>query len=762
VFVSNETNGTWGKAQELPGFGTLNTATAAAGAVTSMSCASAGNCAVGGVYSDSSGDSQAFVANETNGTWGTAREVPGTATLNAGKADQVNSVSCASAGNCAVGGVYTDSAGNLQAFVADEVNGAWGSAQEVPGTAAPGTTDWANLISLSCAAPETCTAAGYDLGNANEGHAFLAEETGGIWSPAEAVPGFATLNGSGTSMATSVSCPAADACTAVGQYNDASGHIQAFSADETGGTWGNAQEIPGTATLNTAGTAGASTVSCASAGNCAVGGSYTDSAGHLQAFVADETGGTWGNAQELPGIAALNVDGKAYVNSISCAAPGTCAAGGSYTDAKGNLEAYVAAETGGTWGTAQEMEPSDTKNTDGEINSVSCGAPGVCAAAGDYVNASGLEASVANESLNTSTSLSLSAPSATFGDEQGEQVSVTVTSSAGTPTGTVKVLSGTATVCTATLVSGSGTCNLGATSLPAGTAHLTASYSGDPSNRVSTSAAVTVTVAPQPVAIGAVGGDGALWVQAPQLGGGWHSLGGQISAPPAVAAPAPTGTTPAQPVFITTASNHQLYIRSLTAGWAAVGPAKASCIGQPAAVVTGTTLTVGCRGLNNALWENSATLPASGLPQFTHGWTTLGGTLTAGPAVAPVNGTPTFFAPQAGGRIYLRTLATGYQSTPWICIASPAAATSPTGQTTFACQGGNHALWEAVNTGTGWPGATSLGGTMIAGPALAALTTGTASLVEGTNKAVWERPAHASWVDLGGIVNNGLSAVALG
>src|SRR6516162_9675591 len=42
------------------------------------------------------------------GTWGRAREVPGTAALNHVYA-QVNSVSCASAGNCAAGGSYIDS-----------------------------------------------------------------------------------------------------------------------------------------------------------------------------------------------------------------------------------------------------------------------------------------------------------------------------------------------------------------------------------------------------------------------------------------------------------------------------------------------------------------------------------------------------------------------------------------------------------------------------------------------------------------------------
>ena len=73
-----------------------------------------------GQYLDGSGHFQAFVAGETNGTWGTAKKVPGTAALNTGGAAQVTSVSCASAGHCSAGGSYTDSSLNTQAFVVGE------------------------------------------------------------------------------------------------------------------------------------------------------------------------------------------------------------------------------------------------------------------------------------------------------------------------------------------------------------------------------------------------------------------------------------------------------------------------------------------------------------------------------------------------------------------------------------------------------------------------------------------------------------------
>jgi hypothetical protein len=55
-----------------------------------------------------------------NGRWGTAKEVPGTATLNTGGDAQIDSVSCASAGNCSAGGYYTDSTGHGQSFVVSQ------------------------------------------------------------------------------------------------------------------------------------------------------------------------------------------------------------------------------------------------------------------------------------------------------------------------------------------------------------------------------------------------------------------------------------------------------------------------------------------------------------------------------------------------------------------------------------------------------------------------------------------------------------------
>jgi hypothetical protein len=166
----------------------------------------------------------------------------------------------------------------------------------------------------------------------------------GTWHTAIEVPGTAALN-SGGAVTDSVSCRSAGNCTAGGEYHDGSGHGQVFVASEVNGTWQAAIEVPGTAALNSGGSAQVNSVSCGGAGNCAAGGGYTDGSSHLQAFVASEVKGTWHAAIEVPGTATLNSGGFAVINWVSCGAAGNCAAGGDYTDGSGHLQAFVANET---------------------------------------------------------------------------------------------------------------------------------------------------------------------------------------------------------------------------------------------------------------------------------------------------------------------------------------------------------------------------------------------------------------------------------
>jgi hypothetical protein len=404
VFVADEKNGTWGTARELPGLSTLNQSGLAD--VSSLSCASAGNCGLGGFYSGPSGTFQAFVADEINDTWGKVRDVPGIAALNQGGNASVDSVSCASAGNCSAGGSYRDGSGLDQAFVVSETNGTWGTAREVPGSAALNKGGLAVVHSVSCASAGNCSAGGSygDVAGKYHLQAFVVNETHGTWGTAEEVPGSAVLNAGGDAEISSVSCPSAGTCSAGGGYADSSLNGGAFVVNENHGTWGTARKVLGTAAFNKGG-ASIVSVSCGSAGNCGAGGPYEASArGNLttQVFVVNETHGKWGSAEEVPGTGKLNQGGQASIGSVSCAAAGDCSAGGSYFDAGNNNQAFVVSESNGTWGKAEEVPGIAALTRLGAgITSVSCATPGHCSAGGFYsrgpVQAASLEGFVVGE-----------------------------------------------------------------------------------------------------------------------------------------------------------------------------------------------------------------------------------------------------------------------------------------------------------------------------------------------------------------------------
>ena len=381
--------GTWGAAQEIAAG--LNAGGAAA--VTSVSCASKGNCAIGGYFTDSSGNRQAFLAGEVKGTWGAAQEIAadlnagggGNSDLTAGEGAAVTSVSCASKGNCAAGGYFTDSSGNRQAFLAGEVKGTWGAAQEI--AADLNTGGFARVNSVSCASKNNCAAGGSYVGS-GQSLPFVAGEVDGTWGAAQEVPGTADVNAGGVAQVSSVSCGSAGDCAAGGLYLNSSFHEQAFVATEVNGTWGAAQQVPGTAQF-----ASLNSVSCPSAGACGGGGSSS-----FQAFVTGEANGTWGAAQQVPGTADLNAGRYAMLLSVSCASAGNCSAGGSYSDSSSHEQAFVATEVNGTWGAAQEIAADLNAGGVAQVSSVSCGSPGNCGAGGSYIDSSGnVQAFVVNQ-----------------------------------------------------------------------------------------------------------------------------------------------------------------------------------------------------------------------------------------------------------------------------------------------------------------------------------------------------------------------------
>jgi hypothetical protein len=396
AFVVTEHDGVWGLAEEVPGTAALNGDTSASSAqVSALSCAPSGYCAAAGDY-DSGGVQQVFVVSETQGQWGTAREIPGVGKLNVGGYAWVDAVSCPSAGNCGAGGAYqtpvpqgTPIGQDSQAFVVSESKGRWSKAEEVPGMQAVSPPPFqVNYVrSMSCRSAGNCTAAGVWNAGPNgspkygQDGGFVVSEVKGRWQHLQLpthgggdsllscsrvgdclatagssavtqtrgrwgkVHNFASLQGDDISA---VSCPSPGDCTVGGflgySDDDYGGYNNAFVLAERDGHWRKVYDLTGVAgdQLN----APFSALSCASPGNCGAGGSAIagfDQYGNTLngAFVVGERDGRWTASETPPGLAALNAGGNAAVNAVACPVASTCAAAGFYTDASGHQQAFV-------------------------------------------------------------------------------------------------------------------------------------------------------------------------------------------------------------------------------------------------------------------------------------------------------------------------------------------------------------------------------------------------------------------------------------
>jgi hypothetical protein len=187
-------------------------------------------------------------------------------------------------------------------------SGAWGQAH-VPGmTGSLASAEGVSLV-MSCGAAGYCTVAGtvtHARGDiAYEAAAFRVSETRGTWGRATEITGFPALRGRAPHPA-AASCPSAGSCLIGGRYSVGPGTYRPWVAAEVHGRWRAAEELPGKIALNGTGGAQITSVSCPAAGDCLVGGTYTDAAHHHQAFVSSQAGGTWGTPTELPGTGALN------------------------------------------------------------------------------------------------------------------------------------------------------------------------------------------------------------------------------------------------------------------------------------------------------------------------------------------------------------------------------------------------------------------------------------------------------------------------
>jgi GDSL-like Lipase/Acylhydrolase family/Bacterial Ig-like domain (group 3)/Putative Ig domain len=188
--------------------------------------------------------------------------------------------------------------------------------------------------------------------------------------------------------------------------------------------------------------------------------------------------------------------------SISFTAPATGVAGGSATlsatgGASGNPVVFTVDPSSGSGVCAV----SGTNGT-----TVTYAAAGNCvidanqAGNASYSPAPQVQQTITVSKASTTTRLAVTGSPAAYGHEQAVTFSATVSPQvAGSPSGTVTVRAGSATLCTGTLAHGAATCKPGsATILAPGTYRAVATYSGSSGFVTSTSSPVTLTVTKAP------------------------------------------------------------------------------------------------------------------------------------------------------------------------------------------------------------------------------------------------------------------------
>jgi hypothetical protein len=384
-----------------------------------MSCTAPGDCTAGGVYGwdEPYTQSTGFVVSETGGVWAKAADVPGISELGDSQYAAVTGLSCGWPGNCAAAGYYLPAAGATtgQAFVADEVGGRWRQAHPLPGITEPfdnfaAGSPW--TIDVSCALATTATARGQGLSCVAGGSyatqaglvAFVADSSDGTWDAPHQVAGLAELGGDyAGSHVLAVSCASPGNCALGGSYTDDNKQVQAFAANEAGGRWRPATPIPGTATRGGGGLAELDSLDCPAAGDCTAAGQYTPQPGPAALFVINEAGGQWHRAIRLPGSATR--DGGGSIAQVSCAPAAACEVGGTLTTSASDTSGFIASETRGKWGALHVLPGTVTS-----VSALSCPVAGQCAAGGtaataSYSPASGIVVDQVNGSWGTPDSV---------------------------------------------------------------------------------------------------------------------------------------------------------------------------------------------------------------------------------------------------------------------------------------------------------------------------------------------------------------------
>jgi hypothetical protein len=369
-----------------------NPSGATAYALTGVSCGSARECMAVGYYFDAIGTRLALAEAWDGSAW----TVQSTARLSNAADAAFGSISCTSRRDCVAVGTVTDNTGFVSPL-AEHWNGSTWSVQP---SAADSNSAGSFLTSVSCTTRTTCTAAGGYVDNAGAVKTLVERWNGTIWeiqstpSPSGAI--YVAFSG--------VDCPSERSCTAVGLLVDSNFNFLTFAEHWNATSW-EVQSTP-----NPTGTDGPNGtleggVSCPAPDACTAVGQWTPSpAPHPGVTLAEHWNGTAWVVQATPNPPAVDgVNGthNAPFAGVACPTTTDCTAVGNYDSGNANGDFVPLAEdwNGTRWSVQPAASPVGAFYS--ALRSVACPTPRLCIAVGDttryntQTNARGLPTALA-------------------------------------------------------------------------------------------------------------------------------------------------------------------------------------------------------------------------------------------------------------------------------------------------------------------------------------------------------------------------------
>ncbi|HKD90234.1 MAG TPA: Ig-like domain-containing protein [Streptosporangiaceae bacterium] len=500
-FTADESAGSWGALQPLADLASLDQPSplAVTGGLTSLSCGAPGDCTAGGSYQYGTVQ-QPFIVSESSHTWGEPEPIPGIAEVsssgqgNNGRGNQVTSVSCPDASDCAVVGTFfpeLNSPGLF--FTLDEGGGAWGQAKALSIPSAD-SGNAASTAFVSCRSAGNCViaaTAANDSAAASSEVVTATESSSGAWGAATAIPGVSAAD---EPFATGLDCVPAGDCTVLGvRFPGGMDPNEIFTATSMdGGAMGAAQQVASSGDVGPLHV----NLACPQNGHCTV--TYNG----LNATVG--VVGTYSGitapqmvTEATPATVTLTASGPKMIYGAEQSAPLTA----TVSSPDGGAPTGTVTVTGAGGGTLCTIViSSGTGSCSLTATQLPVGTSTLTAAYGGdatYLPASGTS-TVTVAQAATVTHLAFTPRNITFtGAATRLAVTGSVSSTAGTPNGRVTVrVDGTAVSgCTKVPFTGTVSCK-GTTAILAGGKHLvTLAYSGGGDFAASTSVPLPLTVA---------------------------------------------------------------------------------------------------------------------------------------------------------------------------------------------------------------------------------------------------------------------------